>query len=210
MCLALALLVEHDWIDAVNASSTIVIALFTVAMFFVVKYQLRASKDIERAWLMVKVEKDPFNSLFLCENTSQEQGKAPCVTTAAFLQLTFKNDGNGPVWVKRLQARMVVVDSVIQLPKHPELNKDDDQKWLPSPFVEEAYVRVQLTANGSLDAGREARVCGKLTREAVVYGKITYLDKFREERFSTFGYALHSSGLGNKRLESHPEYNRNT
>jgi hypothetical protein len=40
MNFALALLVEHDWIDAVNASSTVVIALFTVAMFFVVKYAL--------------------------------------------------------------------------------------------------------------------------------------------------------------------------
>jgi transposase-like protein len=63
MNLPLALLVEHDWIDAVNASSTIVIALFTVAMFFVVKYQLRASKDIERAWVMPKLTKDPMGLL---------------------------------------------------------------------------------------------------------------------------------------------------
>jgi hypothetical protein len=199
MHVPLALLVEHDWIDAVNASSTIVIALFTVAMFFVVKYQLRASKDIERAWVMPKLARDPFNSLFLCENTTLE-GTTRTVTTTALLQLTFKNDGNGPVWVKQLQARLLLLDSVKKLPKNPELTDKDDQHWYPPPFVETDSVRLQLTANGS-----------QVAKEVlVVYGKIIYLDKFREERFSTFGCVIESGGSEVKRLESHPEYNRNT
>jgi len=38
-------------------------------MYLVVKYQLQASKDIERAWVMPKLTKDPMG-LLLCENTS--------------------------------------------------------------------------------------------------------------------------------------------
>jgi hypothetical protein len=194
----LDLFVEHDWIDAVNASSTIVIALFTVAMFFVVKYQLRASKDIERAWVMPKLAKDPAG-LLLCENTSI-QGTEKSVMTTACLLLTLKNDGNGPVWVKQFLARLVLVDSLDQLPKKPQLGNEDDQHWYPSPFVDTESVRFQINANGS-----------QVAKENVVaYGKITYLDKFREERFSTFGYFIESGGSKVERLVAHPEYNRNT
>jgi hypothetical protein len=211
MHIPLALLVEHDIVDYVNAASTVVVALFTVSMFAVVGYQLKASKDIERAWLMVKVERDTSNSLFLSENTSREKNGKELHVTLACLRLTFRNDGNGPIWVKRLQTRMVMLDSVEQLPKHPEFNKDDDQKRLPPPFVKEDYTSVQLTAEGSLYPGKEVVLPnGRITREAVVYGRITYLDKFRQERVSTFGYALHSAGHGVERLQSHPEYNRNT
>jgi len=167
---SLAVLVEHDWIDAVNASSTIVIALFTVAMFFVVKYQLRASKDIERAWVMLTLGRDPLNSLFLCENTSKSGASITSVTTTGFFQLMLQNDGNGPVWVKQLQARMILVDSTDELPNKPSLNKQDDQDWYPAPFVETDSVRFTLTTNGS-------RVSKNLV---VAYGKVIYLDKFRE------------------------------
>jgi len=196
----LALLVEHDWIDAVNASSTIVIALFTVAMFFVVKYQLRASKDIERSWVMPKLAKDTLSSMLLCEGTTAEHGKITSVTTTAFLLLTLENDGKGPVWIKSLHARLVLVDSVDKLPKKPELKDEDNQDWYPPPFTEQESARLQLTGKGSQVA----------KEKVVVYGKITYLDIFREERFSTFGYVIQSGGSEVKRLESHPEYNRNT
>jgi hypothetical protein len=161
MNVLLALLVEHDWIDAVNACSTIVIALFTVAMFFVVKYQLQASKDIERAWVMPWLARDPFNSLFLCENTTQE-GKKRTVTTTAFLQLTLTNDGNGPVWVKQLQARMVLLDHPKKLLEKPDLTENDNQHWYPAPFVDKASTRFQLTAEGSQVAKEVLVVYGKI------------------------------------------------
>lgn len=200
MHIPLAVFVEHDWIDVVNASSTVVIALFTVAMFFAVKYQLQASKDIERAWVMLELKKDPFNSLFLCENTSKSGATITSVTTTAFLELTLTNKGSGPVWVRDFRARLVLLDSVEQLPKKPELKKEDDQHWYPAPFVEQENARFQLTTNGSQVA----------KNVLVAYGKITYLDKFREERFSTFGYAIPAGKSALERLKSHPEYNRNT
>jgi hypothetical protein len=200
MSVQLAFLVEHDWIDAVNASSTIVIAAFTVAMFFVVRYQLRASKDIERAWVMPKLTRDTISSMLLCEGTSSERGKITSVTTTAFLLLTLKNDGKGPVWIKSLYARLVLIDSVDKLPKTPELKDEDNQNWYPPPFTDHESTRLQITGEGSQVA----------KEKVVVYGKITYLDIFREERFSTFGYVIQSGGSEVKRLETHPEYNRNT
>jgi hypothetical protein len=66
--------------------------------------------------------------------------------------------------------------------------------------VDTESARFQITAKGS-----------QVAKEKVVaYGKITYLDKFREERFSTFGYFIESGGSKVERLEAHPEYNRNT
>ena len=200
MSVQLAFLVEHDWIDGVNASSTIVIAAFTVAMFFVVRYQLRASKDIERAWVMPKLTRDTISSMLLCEGTSSERGKITSVTTTAFLLLTLKNDGKGPVWIKSLYARLVLIDSVDKLPKTPELKDEDNQNWYPPPFTDHESTRLQITGEGSQVA----------KEKVVVYGKITYLDIFREERFSTFGYVIQSGGSEVKRLETHPEYNRNT
>ena len=194
----MALLVEHDLIDYVNAGSTVAIAAFTAMMYFVVKYQLRVSKDIERAWVMPKLTKDPM-ALLLCENTSI-RGTQKSVTTTASLLLVLKNDGEGPVWVRQLLARLVLVDSLDQLPKTPELGKEDDQHWHPPPFVDTDSVRFRITANGSQVANEKV----------VAYGKITYLDKFREERFSTFGYFIESGGSRVERLEAHPEYNRNT
>lgn len=193
-------IVEHDLVDYINATSTAVVALFTVAMFFVVKYQLQASKDIERAWVMPKLTKDPFNAMLLCEGTSQSGGKITSVTTTALVRLFLKNSGNGPVWVEHLHARLVLVHSIEVLPKKPEFNKNDIQNWYPPPFVETDEVGLQLTGEGSQVA---KEVC-------VIYGKITYLDKFREERLSTFGYFIQSGGSQVERLKSHPEYNRNT
>jgi len=198
----LALLVEHDWIDQVNAVSTLVIALFTVLMFIVVLNQLRTSKDTERSWVMPKLTRDSQTSTLLSEGTSSEHGKITSVTTTAFVSLTLKNDGRSPVWVKHLQARMVLLDSVQKLPKKPELNHDDIQNWYPPPFADggEESVHLCLTASGSQVA---KEVC-------VIYGKIAYLDIFRKERFSTFGYVIRSGGSTVDRLQSHPEYNRNT
>lgn len=195
-----ALVVEHDWIDAVNACSTVVIALFTAAMFWIVRNQLRASKDIERPWVMPKLARDPLSSMLLCEGTSASHGKTISVTTTAFVLLTIKNDGRSPVWIKYLRARLVLVDSVEKLPKKPELSEVDNQNWYPPPFNEQEEARLQLTGNGSQVA----------KEKVVVYGKITYLDIFRQERSSTFGYVIESGGSKVERLESHPEYNRNT
>ncbi len=49
----------HDAIDYVNASSTAVIAVFTFLLFIGVMHQIRTSKAIERAWVMVEIQIDP-------------------------------------------------------------------------------------------------------------------------------------------------------
>jgi hypothetical protein len=196
----LALFLEHDWIDAVNACSTVVIALFTVAMFCVVAAQLRASKDVERSWVMPRLARDPQSSMLLCEGTSASHSKIVSVTTTAFVLLKLKNDGRSPVWIKNVLARLVLVDSLESLPKKPALTAADNQKWYPPPFTDEESKRFTFTGDGSQVA----------KEKVVVYGKITYLDIFRRKRFSTFGYVIDSGGSEIKRLESHPEYNRNT
>jgi hypothetical protein len=196
----MALFIEHDLIDYINAASTVVIALFTVVTGIVVWRQLRASKDIERAWAMVELVKDPYNDLFLAEAKDFEGDKIISVTTSAFLQLRVKNEGDGPVWIKKALSRMVLVGSEDELPNKPHLDNQDDQHWYPAPFVVDGSLRFKLTANGS-------QVAKNLL---VVYGKITYLDKFREERFTTFGYIIKDDHGNVERLKSRPEYNRNT
>jgi len=44
----------HDWIDRLNAFSTLVIAVFTILLFVGLIFQVRATRQIERAWVRVK------------------------------------------------------------------------------------------------------------------------------------------------------------
>lgn len=200
MHIPLALLVEHDLVDYVNAASTVVIALFTVVTGIVVARQLKASKDIERAWVTLELTKDPMNAMMLCEGTSVE-GDKKSVTTTALLQLRLKNDGNGPVWVKQLLVKMTLIDSLKSLPRKPEFdNEKDDQHWYPPAFVEHVAARFRVETDGSIVA----------KNHLVVYGKVAYQDKFQEDRFSTFGYVIHAGKSELERLAEHPEYNRNT
>jgi len=197
----MALLVEHDLIDYINAGSTLVIALFTIVTGLVVALQLKASKDIERAWVTLELTKDPFNAMMVCEGTSIE-GTKKTVTTAALLQLLLKNEGgNGPVWVKLFLAKMVLIDSLDDLPHTPHLDKEkDDQHWNPPAFVEKSDARFQIQTDGSIVA----------KNHLVIYGKVVYTDKFKEERFSTFGYVIHAGKSELERLTRRPEYNKNT
>jgi hypothetical protein len=199
----LALFVEHDWIDTVNACSTIVIALFTVAMFLVVRGQLRASKDIERSWVMPTLEQEHGSPRLLDENATRDgDGKITFMRPIANLLLTLKNSGRSPVWVKHLHARLVLVDSEDSLPKKPQLNDEDSFGWFPPPFTEQEYLEFQLAD----------KVTSKppFKDKCVIYGKVTYLDIFRQERFSTFGYVVQLGSVKIERLAYHPEYNRNT
>jgi hypothetical protein len=45
---------SHDLIDVLNASSTAIIALFTILLFCAVVRQIRTNKQSERAWVAVK------------------------------------------------------------------------------------------------------------------------------------------------------------
>ncbi|HEV2468608.1 MAG TPA: hypothetical protein VGS78_05405 [Candidatus Sulfotelmatobacter sp.] len=49
----------HDWVDKVNALSTLVIAAFTAAMFFMVRAQVREYRTRERAWMVFSIEQPP-------------------------------------------------------------------------------------------------------------------------------------------------------
>lgn len=200
MSTTIALLIEHDLIDYINAASTVFIAAFTAVTCFVVWRQLKASKDIERAWVTLTLSKDPMNSLMVGQGTLVH-GSDVSETTTVLLQLMLKNEGNGPVWVKQFLAKMEFVDSLKALPRTPRFDTDkDDQHWYPPAFIETDSVRFDITRDGRLTAQNHLVICGK----------VIYLDKFREERFSTFGYFLDEGRKAPERLPGHPEYNRNT
>jgi hypothetical protein len=196
----MTVLIEHDLVDYINAASTVVVAAFTAVTCFVIYRQLKTSKDIERAWVTLNLTNDPMNALMLCEGSSV-QGNEKYVMTSAFLKLWLNNEGgNGPVWVKQFLAKMTLVDSLKNLPRKPEFDKEkDDQNWYPAAFVEKTTASFQVDTDGSMGS-----------KILVVYGKVVYRDKFQEDRFSTFGYVIRSGKSNLERLKGHPEYNRNT
>ncbi len=49
----------HDWIDILNASSTAVIAVFTILLFCGIIIQIRNSRNSERAWVLVEKVGNP-------------------------------------------------------------------------------------------------------------------------------------------------------
>jgi hypothetical protein len=192
--LVLALLVSptvHDWVDRLNATSTFVIAVFTVFMFLAVRAQIHTSQNTERAWVMTEVIWDTAGGYLLQINNSQ---------MAVDVKVLCKNEGQSPCWIKEIRLKFEVPQK--PLPKEPVIESGDVDDWRaqrPLGVGQEIGLKWSPIANGLIREGREG----------VLYGVVTYRDIFDKERTTTFGYSV---GLLNRlvRLKDYPEYNKNT
>jgi hypothetical protein len=85
-------------------------------------------------------------------------------------------------------------------PVSTPIEPNSEVNGYPPAFVEHSAARFQIQTDGSIVA----------KNHLVIYGKVIYTDKFREERFSTFGYVIHAGKSELERLTRRPEYNKNT
>ena len=199
----LIFLVTHDWIDRLNAFSTLVIAAFTALLVFVVCRQLSASKTIERAWVMAEVE--PGSDKFADRKPHVIEGSGTDGdSTAIYAVLICTNTGKTPAWIEETVAKFEIVK------KLPEIPNFDSAE-----YIQRSTIPLGMADGGSLPHTQRlswvpvAKGHRHLDDTAVLYGRITYRDIFNETRITTFGYKMRPHGSLD-RLEGYPRYNANT
>ena len=116
ICLVLASIPAHDWIDYINAYSTAVIALFTILLFIGVVWQIRTSRAIERAWILAEVQWTDGKGRVL-EGHSWEG-----THSGVYVRLLCKNEGNSPAWIEEKRMKFQIFSV---LPARPPLESAD-------------------------------------------------------------------------------------
>lgn len=192
------------WADYLNAISTAVIAAFTVLLFVGVLVQIRTSRAIERAWVMVDVQPDPEQPGGGRLQVFESSGTHGDSTAAMNAVLSCSNGGKTPAWIEEIITKFEMVKS---LPKSPnfESAQSIQHSTIPLGMAESGAVphtqKVQWTPRAE---GHQ-----RIDEMAVIYGRVTYRDIFRKKRLTTFGYKVRPHGRL-ERLEGYPEYNKNT
>lgn len=192
----------HDWIEYINASSTAVIALFTILLFIGVIWQIRTGRTIERAWVMADVEPDSDKWSDRKLHVLQGSGTSGD-STAIYAVLVCTNAGKTPAWLDEMRAKFEIVQT---LPLIPNFDSAEhiETGTIPLGMMEGGaapYVRkLPWTA---IAIGHE-----ELGRMTVIYGFVKYRDIFQRRHLTTFAYRVINGQLG--RLEGYPKYNENS
>ena len=189
----------HDWIDKLNAISTLIIAMFTLALFLVVLFQLKDYRARERAWIMVEVEPMPgAGPIWDGETMSREVRDLIVGNTTFTARIICKNDGKAPAWITEKHACLDIVDF---LPKTPDWGRTQPIQIEPEPL-----------SVGQIGKPKDEALMCKRPREqgkiVILYGIINYRDTFGGCRSTSFGYEVRDDGVL-ERLP-YPEYNENT
>jgi hypothetical protein len=169
----------HDWIDELNAFSTLVIALFTVALFGSVVYQVRDFRTRERSWMMVEVP----NASPLIQQDGIELKYRFMVET--------KNFGETPATIVDVECSAAVLKSTDNLTEEPSYRSNPE--GTPYPLAPKAGNRIILEIDG--DGWNDI---GKGTRRFYLFGRIIYRDIFKkrhETRFCYRWYAPRTDGI---------------
>jgi hypothetical protein len=198
----------HDLVELINAASTTVIALFTVIAAIIFYFQLKTTRNSERAWLMAELEwADDRPGKFGWGNGGSVQG----ATTWARLSLNCSNDGKTPAWIVQKRVRMEIVETVPPKPQFPPANLEwEFEASEPEPLApgkRNHPVSFDITCQGKWNFEVETMT----DRELIVYGFIKYRDMFQVERETRFGYRFAKSSKAElERIKGFPEYNKHT
>jgi hypothetical protein len=105
-----------DWINYVNAWSTLVIAFFTALLFIGLVIQIRTSRAIERAWIMAEIQPDPekpSNGRLQVFETNGTDGENTAAMNAV---LNCSNAGKTPGWIEETIAKFEMVKTLPDTP----------------------------------------------------------------------------------------------
>jgi hypothetical protein len=191
----------HGWPEYVNACSTLVIAVFTIALFIGVLVQIWTSRAIERAWVVVDIRHEDSQL-----ETTTKIGDVVDETTSVPLTCISLNGGKSPAWVIEKRIRFEIFENPEAIPKTPPLERTTVFDDVPhTVYTREHSVKADMpVAQGRLN---ERNV-------GVLYGVVSYRDIFNNIRRTTFGYKVlpvaDRLSLRLERLKNRPKYNENT
>lgn len=187
----------HDWIDKLNAISTLIIAMFTLALFLVVLFQLKDYRARERAWIMVELEPVPGAGGII---HGDEISKGVVTKNTSFnVRIYCTNDGKAPAWITEKRA---CIDIANKLPTKPNWNNVDIVQAAPEPVAVGGKSKPKdcgLTCPKAKDSGEMI----------IIYGIIKYRDPFKTKRTTSFAYRLRIDDTL-ERLSGYPKYNEHT
>jgi hypothetical protein len=190
-----------QWANSVNAWSTLIVAVFTALLFIGVVVQIRTSRAIERAWVVVEIKHEDREL-----TTTTVIGDVIDETTSIPLTCISLNGGRTPAWVIEKRIGFEIFENAEAVPKTPPLERAGVFDDIPhAVYAKEHSVKADMpVAQGRLNE----------TNVGVIYGAIRYRDIFNKIRTTTFGYrVLPVTGKLSLRLEPlkhRPKYNMST
>jgi hypothetical protein len=151
--------------------------------------------NIERAWIEVYLKLGPNPSI-----VEHSSSGAPDTTTVS-LGFTCTNHGKTPAWITMKQIGMMILHEHIAVPD--ELPGETEFPLIGPELV---AAGTDMPHTGHLNCE------GRITKghPALVYGKVSYLDIFRERRTTTFGFWISEARKLDRLPFVYPAYNEHT
>jgi hypothetical protein len=186
----------HDWSDKVNAYSTLVIAIFTILLFFAVIWQTKTTRNLERAWVVAHLDWPEGDRLRITNRDSIQNG-IHTESTSVILKLSCKNHGRSLARIDDIMGRIDIAPKAIRgRPDEPSLSTMGQRDTIQADS--ESFKIMALECEG------------RNTRELsiFVYVLIKYRDIFGKRRETSLGYVIdHFCNI--YRQEALPERNTN-
>ncbi len=179
---------KHDMVDKLNAVSTAVIAVFTFGMFLCIWMQIRASKNTERAWIIVSpLELAPPIGFIPGTNAGNIENHLIGVNQQNVFSCAIKNTGNTPAQLLKLAMTYRTVNSVGEIRATPEYGEKDNLNGLLLVKDDSVGFEAVLEPNPILTKTEwDAVHAQQLT--LYVFGVVAYKDVYGKSHETRFGY----------------------
>jgi hypothetical protein len=177
-----------DWVNAVNAYSTLTIAVFTVFLFLGVLVQLRTGRDNERAWLTVL---PGIWSPELYPKIKPEARPDGDYRPAIHLfPAIMRNIGRTPARLTETGFRYVLLTSLADLPIKPTYKNISRENGHLLFSDEEQWAHIRLTDGSDEGLLSEEQVMGIRNGSIFLYayGFVAYRDAYDRRHRTRFGF----------------------
>jgi hypothetical protein len=180
----------HDWIDKVNAFSTLVIALFTILLFLGVIWQVNTSRDTERAWVIATPTDNAPVVGFIPGGESNLERHLEGANKQNVFGCSFKTTGSSPARLVETAIRYCKVDSLQDIPSEPDFGDRTPLNDLPLvPGDSLGFIQL-LEPSPTLTRIEWVRIT---RQEAFLYafGILVYQDAYGRLHETRFGFVYH-------------------
>jgi hypothetical protein len=180
----------HDWIDKLNAFSTLIIAVFTVLLFGGVAVQISTSRDTERAWVIANPTDNAPVVGFIPSGESNLEGRLVGANKRNIFGCSFKTTGNSPARLVETAIRYYKVDKLEDIPREPDYGARiplNDLPLVPGDSI--GFVQL-LEPSAILNRTDSAQV-GRQECFLYAFGIMVYRDAYKRLHETRFGFVYH-------------------
>jgi hypothetical protein len=178
----------HDWVDRVNAFSTLTIAAFTVLLFFAAIWQTRTNRETERAWIIASpIENAPDIGFVPAPGDPLD---APGRGQKNSFACSFKSTGNTPARLVESAVLYRKIDRLEDIEKEPDYEQRgplDDLLLVKGDSIGAiAYLYPEVIL-----LRPEAFAVNEQKAFLYAFGIVVYRDVYDRLHETRFGYVYH-------------------